>query len=77
MNSETKAAYVKCNFAAAGTYGHECSREAICFFVKKSDYTKSGYFYAGRCADCIEIRGGENDNTIRREPLAGQKNEWQ
>lgn len=67
---------VKCGFAYPGTYGHECGKPAILFAVKRSNSTKSGFFYAGRCAECAKVQGLENRDVIWHEPLNGQKNEW-
>lgn len=67
---------VSCCFSWPGTYGHECGKPAVEFAVKKSDLTKSGLFYAGRCAECKGHNSLENFNVVRFEKLNGQKNEW-
>ncbi len=73
----TKAAgLVSCIFAYPGTYGHECGKPAFCYFVKKSDITKSGEFFAARCEECAMAKGGENRNVIRRESIHGQVNDF-
>ena len=59
----------RCSFAPAGTYGHECGKTATLTAILKSDTTKSGLFYASRCAECAKIRGGENAGVLRMEPL--------
>lgn len=67
-----------CNFAHAGTYGHECGKPAQFVAVKRSDRTTTGFFYAGRCEKCATIRGGENHNTLTIEPIdaARHVNVW-
>ena len=69
---------MKCSFAFPGTYGHECGRPATHVAVKKSNDTVSGLFFAGRCAECLAIKGGENSDNIRVEPLneATHRNYW-
>ncbi len=76
MSDEKKNPVLKCGFAAAGTYGHECGKPSTVVFVKKSERTVSGEFFVGRCDECAMIRGGENRNVIRRESVHGQTNEW-
>jgi hypothetical protein len=68
----------KCSFAFAGTYGHECGAPALFVGVMRSEHTKSGTYYAGRCASCKAIKGGENGRVIRFEPIdpARHVNEW-
>lgn len=65
-----------CTFAYAGTYGHECGAPATQVAVKYSKQTVSGYFYAGRCATCARIKGGENTDVLYMEPLNGHANSW-
>jgi hypothetical protein len=59
----------RCSFAFPGTYGHECGKPAVCVAVKKSDITKSGFYFARRCPECAKEKGGENSNAIRFEQL--------
>lgn len=67
----------RCGFAYPGTYGHECGKPAVCVAVLKSDRTKSGLFYAGRCAECKdETAGPDNRGITHFEPIADQRNEW-
>ncbi len=67
----------RCGFAYPGTYGHECGAPAVCVAVSKSDSTKSGLFYGGRCAECRDVKcGPDNAGVIRFEPVNGQRNEW-
>lgn len=80
MNNETTNSEPRtktCSFSYPGTYNHECGKPAVVVFVKKSDSTKSGLFYTGRCAECAEAKAGDdNKRVIRREPVSGQTNEW-
>ena len=64
----------KCSFAHAGTYGHECDKPAVLCGVKTgvADW-EDGIFYAGRCAECATIRGGENAG-LKIEPINGRVN---
>lgn len=66
----------RCSFAHAGTYGHECGREAGLTAVKASKpsgacyppmVTESGLFFTGRCEECAKIKGGENAGVLRIE----------
>lgn len=67
-----------CNFAASGTYGHECGAPATLVGVKKSKLTHSGIYYAGRCEPCSRIKGGENSDIERFEKLdeTTHVNDW-
>jgi len=79
MNTTTSA--LKCSFAHAGTYGHECGRPATLIAVKDATvgYTgavswmpvpKPGDTYqTGRCDECAKIKGGENRGLIRLEAV--------
>lgn len=69
---------MQCCFAHPGTYGHDCGKEAVKVAVKKSDLTSDGLFYAGRCLECAQIKGGENANIIRLESIDSSKhiNKW-
>lgn len=51
---------LSCGFAYPGTYGHECGAKAILAGSRKSDLTKSGIYWAKRCASCAAEKGGEN-----------------
>jgi hypothetical protein len=75
----------KCDFAASGTYGHECGAPATMTAVKKSNPiigmssgTVDGLFYAHRCERCAKIKGGENVGLLRIIPLDPVKhvNRW-
>ena len=70
----------RCTFAYAGTYGHECGSPAVsvAVFTGITDSTtcgqwQDGIYFAGRCARCATIRGGENAGG-KIEPLAGHVN---
>ena len=69
---------MRCSFAMPGTYGHECGAVAVKVAVKPSKLTKSGEFFAGRCAECATFKGGENTGVIRWEALdpENQINDW-
>lgn len=69
----------RCGYAYPGTYGHECGAPAVCVAVKKSDLTRSGLFYSGRCAECRDATAGDDNRRILRfEPVneTAQVNEW-
>lgn len=68
----------RCTFARLGTFGHECDKPALFVRASSSTRTVSGWFYAGRCADCAHITGGENIGTTMPEPLDPSQhfNEW-
>lgn len=59
----------RCSYAAAGTYGHECGRPGMFVGIKASEVTRSGVFYAVRCASCREATGRENWGIKQWEPL--------
>lgn len=67
-----------CNYARAGTWGHECGKPATHAASFQSDQTKSGIYYGRRCDDCATIEGGENAGVISLEPLDQHKhrNDW-
>lgn len=69
---------VRCGFAQAGTYGHECGGPATLAGARKSDLTKSGIYWARRCPECAKIKGGENIGITNFVPLdqAQHVNEW-
>ena len=56
-----------CTFAHPGTFGHECGTPAVSVAVQTSDLTVGGIYYARRCVECAQIKGGENAGTIRFE----------
>ena len=58
-----------CTFAAPGTYGHECGRKAVFVRSRPSEHTASGIFYARRCGECANIKGGENSGTSAPVPF--------
>ncbi len=58
-----------CSFAFPGTFGHECGAPAVTVGIMKVDNTKSGIFFARRCANCAKIKGGENRGVTRFEPF--------
>lgn len=67
----------RCSFAYPGTYGHECGSPAVCVAVKRSERTRDGLFYSGRCAVCREAKAGDdNHGIIRWEDVGGQRNLW-
>lgn len=66
----------RCGFAYPGTYGHECGAPATLVFVFKSQTTRDGLFFTGRCAECARIPDGENSGVIRKEPFGTQSNQF-
>jgi hypothetical protein len=58
MTDKPRAAL--CCYAHAGTYGNECGKPALFTRTRPSERTKSGVFYARRCADCVDLTGREN-----------------
>jgi hypothetical protein len=72
------AAEQKCGYAHAGTFGHECGRPAVFAGRKPSDKTKSGIFWAARCAECRDLTGQDNHGITSWEPLDQAKhvNTW-
>lgn len=58
MAIETNA--TRCTYAAAGTYGHECSRPALFVGIRASEHTRSGIYFARRCVECRDATGREN-----------------
>lgn len=65
-----------CSYAFSGTFGHECGDPATLVGVKKSTLLRSGVYFAGRCAKCAKIKGGENADILQFEPLNGQVNDF-
>lgn len=49
-----------CSFAFPGTYGHECGAPATLVCARPSDLTRTGIYWARRCAKCATHKGGEN-----------------
>ena len=68
----------RCGFAAPGTFGHECGAPAVLVATRKSTETRSGLFYAKRCAQCAAIKGGENAGLSAFKPFVAAEhvNEW-
>lgn len=60
---------LSCSFAAPGTYGHECGARATLVGAQPSDITKGGIYYARRCAECAQIKGGENAGITQFVPF--------
>lgn len=67
-----------CGYAQAGTFGHQCGRPAVFAGAKASESTKTGVFWAARCAECKELTGGDNRGVTHWEPFdaARHVNEW-
>jgi hypothetical protein len=70
---------VKCGFAPKGTYGHECGKPAVIVAVFDGGEASpvpgvKREFFAGRCAHCITLEGGDNAGILRTEPIAKQGN---
>jgi hypothetical protein len=68
----------RCSYAQAGTYGHECGQPATLARAKKSEFTRSGTYWARRCAECATYTGRENWGLAAAVPLdpAAHVNEW-
>ena len=67
-----------CSFAFPGTYGHECGAPAVVVGTKRVTSTKTGIYYARRCAKCAAIKGGENIGITSWQPFdeAAHINQW-
>jgi hypothetical protein len=59
----------RCSFAYPGTYGHECGRPAVLTGQRASKYTRTGIYYAHRCAECSTARGHDNQGIAAFVPL--------
>ena len=68
----------RCSYAFPGTYGHECGREGVTVAVLPSERTRSGLYYAARCASCRDQTGRDNWGVLRFEDPGQphQTNEW-
>jgi hypothetical protein len=63
---------ISCNFAQAGTYGHECGKPAVYARKGRSKLTATGVYWARRCASCADVKGGENsglDAPVPYDPI--------
>jgi hypothetical protein len=68
-----------CQFAMPGTYGHECGNTATVVGVRTNcKLTTDGIYYSARCPKCATIKGGENRDIVRFEPINHhvQINRW-
>ena len=68
----------KCGFAYPGTWGHECGRPALFVALMKSELTKSGIFYAKRCAEHKDMREPYDSAILSVEDFDATKhiNQW-
>lgn len=68
----------RCDYAVAGTYGHECGKPALFVRAKSSNLTRSGTYWARRCADCVTATGRENWGLAPAVPFdtVAHINEW-
>ena len=53
-----------CNFAHAGTWGHECGDVAKWAAPTHSERRENGIYWVRRCDKCRDIKGGENSGLI-------------
>lgn len=60
MAVESVAAAKRCSYAPPGTYGHECGRPGVFVGLKPSEHTRSGTYFAVRCAECRDLTGRDN-----------------
>lgn len=68
----------RCDYAHAGTYGHECGKPATLVRAKPSELTRSGTSWARRCVECSTLTGRENWGRaapVALDPVA-HRNEW-
>ena len=67
-----------CGYAFPGTYGHECGKPATLAGSHPSELTRSGIYWARRCAECAALTGPDNALIRKWEPLdpITHRNEW-
>ena len=49
-----------CGFSWPGTYNHECGNPATHGGIKETDTTKTGFYYAARCSECVKHSSRDN-----------------
>ena len=74
---DTMRDFVSCNYAAGGTYGHECGSPALWAASHPSALTLSGLFWVRRCHKCRTLSGPENEGLSGFVPFDRERHENQ